>query len=104
MTGLSVALAYKKVCLISARPVSILWGTMSAIVVALSLDTSKIPAGLVWILAFLTAAVLRALFGVAFRIFKAFLNVNEVITSIMTNWIAANLVTIIFDNSKFRKI
>ena len=71
-------------------------GTMSAIVVALSLDTSKIPAGLVWILAFLTAAVAGALWGCIPGFFKAFLNVNEVITSIMTNWIAANIATWIF--------
>lgn len=34
-------------------------------------------------------------------LFKAHLNVNEVITSIMTNWIAANLVTMLFDGSRF---
>ncbi len=104
MTGLSVALAYKTGLFNIGAPGQYLMGTMSAIVVALSLDTSKIPAGLVWILAFLTAAVAGALWGCIPGFFKAFLNVNEVITSIMTNWIAANLVTIIFDNSKFRNV
>lgn len=104
MTGLSVALAYKTGLFNIGAPGQYLMGTMSAIVVALSLDTSKIPAGLVWILAFLTAAVTGALWGCIPGFFKAFLNVNEVITSIMTNWIAANLVTIIFDNSKFRNM
>lgn len=104
MTGLSVALAYKTGLFNIGAPGQYLMGTMSAIVVALSLDTSKIPAGLVWILAFLTAAVAGALWGCITGFFKAFLNVNEVITSIMTNWIAANLVTIIFDNSKFRNM
>lgn len=104
MTGLSVALAYKTGLFNIGAPGQYLMGTMSAIVVALSLDTSKIPAGLVWILAFLTAAVAGALWGCIPGFFKAFLNVNEVITSIMTNWIAANLVTIIFDNSKFRNM
>ena len=102
--GLSVALAYKTGLFNIGAPGQYLMGTMSAIVVALSLDTSKIPAGLVWILAFLTAAVAGALWGCIPGFFKAFLNVNEVITSIMTNWIAANLVTIIFDNSKFRNM
>ena len=104
MTGLSVALAYKTGLFNIGAPGQYLMGTMSAIVVALSLDTSKIPAGLVWILAFLTAAVAGALWGCIPGFFKAFLIVNEVITSIMTNWIAANLVTIIFDNSKFRNM
>lgn len=104
MTGLSVALAYKTGLFNIGAPGQYLMGTMSAIVVALSLDTSKIPAGLVWILAFLTAAVAGALWGCIPGFFKAFFNVNEVITSIMTNWIAANLVTIIFDNSKFRNM
>lgn len=104
MTGLSVALAYKTGLFNIGAPGQYLMGTMSAIVVALSLDTSKIPVGLVWILAFLTAAVAGALWGCIPGFFKAFLNVNEVITSIMTNWIAANLVTIIFDNSKFRNM
>lgn len=104
MTGLSVALAYKTGLFNIGAPGQYLMGTMSAIVVALSLDTSKIPAGLVWIFAFLTAAVAGALWGCIPGFFKAFLNVNEVITSIMTNWIAANLVTIIFDNSKFRNM
>ena len=100
MTGLSVALAYKTGLFNIGAPGQYLMGTMSAIVVALSLDTSKIPTGLVWILAFLTAAVAGALWGCIPGFFKAFLNVNEVIT----NWIAANLVTIIFDNSKFRNM
>lgn len=104
MTGLSVALAYKTGLFNIGAPGQYLMGTMSAIVVALSLDTSKIPAGLVWILAFLAAAVAGAVWGCIPGFFKAFLNVNEVITSIMTNWIAANLVTIIFDNSKFRNM
>lgn len=104
MTGLSVALAYKTGLFNIGAPGQYLMGTMSAIVVALSLDTSKLPAGLVWILAFAAAAVAGALWGCIPGFFKAFLNVNEVITSIMTNWIAANLVTIIFDNSQFRNM
>ena len=42
-----------------------------------------------------------ALWGCIPGLFKAYLNVNEVITSIMTNWIAANLVTMLFDGSRF---
>ena len=32
---------------------------------------------------------------------KALLNINEVLACIMTNWIAANLVTMLFDGSRF---
>ena len=35
---------------------------------------------------------------------KAFLNINEVLACIMTNWIAANLVTWMFDGSDFRNL
>ena len=35
---------------------------------------------------------------------KAYLNINEVLASIMTNWIAANLVTWAFDVSKFKNV
>ncbi len=104
MTGLSVALAYKTGLFNIGAPGQYLMGTMAAIVVGLSIDTSVVPAWIVWILAFTAAAVAGALWGCIPGFFKAFLNVNEVITSIMTNWIAANLVTIIFDNSKFRNL
>ncbi len=104
MTGLSVALAYKTGLFNIGAPGQYLMGTMTAIVVGLSIDTSAVPAWIVWILAFAAAAVAGALWGCIPGFFKAFLNVNEVITSIMTNWIAANLVTIIFDNSKFRNL
>jgi simple sugar transport system permease protein len=35
---------------------------------------------------------------------KALLNINEVLACIMTNWIAANLVTWIFDGSNYRNL
>ena len=72
-----------------------------SIIVALAIDTSVVPAFLVWILAFLAAIAAGALWGCIPGLFKAYLNVNEVITSIMTNWIAANLVTLLFDGSNF---
>lgn len=101
MTGLSVALAYKTGLFNIGAPGQYLMGTMVSIVVALSMNTSKVPGWLVWIIAFVSATAAGALWGCIPGAFKAFLNVNEVITSIMTNWIAANLVTIVFDGSKF---
>jgi len=101
MTGLSVALAYKTGLFNIGAPGQYLMGTAMSIIVALSLDTTAIPAFLVWLLAFLAAVAAGALWGCIPGAFKAYLNVNEVITSIMTNWIAANLVTLLFDGSQF---
>lgn len=104
MTGLSVGLAYKTGLFNIGAPGQYLMGTMASIIVALSMNTTSVPPIIVWILAILAAAVAGALWGAIPGAFKAFLNVNEVITSIMTNWIAANLVTIVFENSSFRNM
>lgn len=101
MTGLSVALAYKTGLFNIGAPGQYLMGTAMSIIVALSIDTTVVPSFLVWILAFLAAVAAGALWGCIPGFFKAYLNVNEVITSIMTNWIAANLVTLLFDGSSF---
>jgi len=45
-----------------------------------------------------------ALWGAIPGMLKAFLNINEVLACIMTNWIAANLVTWAFDVSSFKNI
>ena len=101
MTGLSVALAYKTGLFNIVAPGQYLMGTMTSIVVALSIDTTVVPSWLAWTAAFITAIAAGAVWGCIPGAFKAFLNVNEVITSIMTNWIAANLITIIFDGSRY---
>lgn len=101
MTGLSVALAYKTGLFNIGAPGQYLMGTMVSIVLALSIDTTVVPSWIVWIIAFVAAIAAGALWGCIPGAFKALLNVNEVITSIMTNWIAANLVTIVFEGSKF---
>ena len=97
----SVALAYKTGLFNIGAPGQYLMGTAASIIVALSMDTGAVPAFLVWLLAFLAAIAAGALWGCIPGLFKAYLNVNEVITSIMTNWIAANLVTLLFDGSQF---
>ena len=101
MTGLSVALAYKTGLFNIGAPGQYLMGTAASLMVALGMDTSVVPAPLVWLLAFCAAILAGALWGCIPGAFKAYLNVNEVITSIMTNWIAANLVTLLFDGSQF---
>ena len=72
-------------------------GTMGTLSVALWLGWTGCPKGIAWLCAFLVGIILGALWGAIPGLFKAFLNINEVITCIMTNWIAANIVTWWFD-------
>ena len=57
-----------------------------------------------WLLAFLGGALAGAIWGAIPGLLKAFLNINEVLACIMTNWIAANLVTWVFDGSQYRNM
>jgi len=104
MTGLSVALANKTGLFNIGAPGQYLMGTMASLVVALSIPAGTIPGWLIWILAFLAGALAGALWGAIPGALKAFLNINEVLACIMTNWLAANLVTWVFDGSKFRNM
>jgi simple sugar transport system permease protein len=79
-------------------------GTWASLTVALTLPTNVIPAWIVWILAFLAGMLAGALWGAIPGILKAFLNINEVLACIMTNWLAANIVTWGFDVSNFKNI
>lgn len=99
MVGLSVALAFNTGLFNIGTPGQYLMGTAVSLIIALSINTSVVPAFLVWIFAFIGGILAGALWGCIPGFFKAFLNVNEVITCIMTNWIAANLVTSLFDNN-----
>ena len=62
------------------------------------------PSPVVWLLAFLAGILAGALWGAIPGLVKALLNINEVLACIMTNWIAANLVTWIFDGSVWRNL
>lgn len=97
MTGLSVAVAFKTGLFNIGAPGQYLMGTAATLYVALTIPTETVPAWIVWILAFLAGIIAGALWGSIPGILKAYLNINEVITCIMTNWIAANLVTWFFD-------
>ena len=104
MTGLSVAVAFKTGLFNIGAPGQYLMGTMTSLVIALGIDTSAVPAGLVWLLAFVGGIVAGALWGCIPGLVKAFLNINEVLACIMTNWIAANVVTWVFDGSVYRNV
>lgn len=97
MTGLSVAVAFKTGLFNIGAAGQYLMGTMGTLTVALTLGNTGCPVFIAWLAAFLAGMLLGALWGAIPGIFKAYLNINEVITCIMTNWIAANLVTWWFD-------
>ena len=103
MTGLSVAVAFKTRLFNIGAPGQYLMGTTATLYVALMIPSDVVPAWLIWILAFLCGMIAGALWGSIPGILKAYLNINEVITCIMTNWIAANLVTWFIDAREFLK-
>lgn len=104
LTGLSVAVAYKTGLFNIGAPGQYLAGTAATLFIALSIPSSVIPAGVIWVLAFLGGMLAGALWGSIPGLLKALLNINEVLACIMTNWIAANLVTWIFDISNLKNV
>ena len=104
MTGLSVAFAYKTGLFNIGAPGQYLMGTMVSLMIALSIPSDKVHPVIIWILAFLGAMIAGAIWGCIPGLFKALLNTNEVIACIMTNWIAANIVTWLFDISSFKNV
>ena len=79
-------------------------GTAATLMLALGIPTSAVPAPLVWVIAFVGGILAGAIWGCIPGLVKAFLNINEVLACIMTNWIAANLVTWVFDISNLKNV
>ena len=104
LTGLSVAIAFKTGLFNIGAPGQYLAGTAATLFIALSIPTSSVPRWIIWALAFLGGMAAGALWGMIPGILKAFLNINEVIACIMTNWIAANVVTWLFDISNLKNM
>ena len=104
MTGLSVAVAFKTGLFNIGAPGQYLMGTLVSLCIALGIPSSSVAPWLIWILAFLGGVAAGALWGAIPGALKAFLNINEVLASIMTNWLAANLVTWMFDISNFKNL
>ena len=100
LTGLSVSVAFKTGLFNIGAPGQYLMGTMVTLAVALGIPVSALPSPVIWLLAFLGGMLAGALWGCIPGIVKALLNINEVLACIMTNWIAANLVTWFFDANK----
>ena len=104
MTGLSVAVANKTGLFNIGAPGQYLMGTLVSLSIALGIPSDVMAPGLIWVLAFLGGAAAGALWGAIPGMLKAFLNINEVLACIMTNWLAANLVTWLFDISNFKNM
>ena len=104
LTGLSVAVAFKTGLFNIGAPGQYLMGTMATLTIALSIPSQMLPGWLIWLLAFLGGMLAGALWGAIPGMLKAFLNINEVLACIMTNWLAANVVTWIFDESNLKNL
>ena len=104
LTGLSVAVAFKTGLFNIGAPGQYLMGTAVTLMLALGIPSETVPTALIWVIAFLGGTLAGALWGCIPGLVKAFLNINEVLACIMTNWIAANLVTWMFDGSDFRNL
>ncbi|MBQ6859805.1 MAG: ABC transporter permease, partial [Clostridia bacterium] len=85
MTGLSVGFAFKTGLFNIGAAGQYTVGAFGALYCALVLH-------LPWYLCLLVAMIFGALWGAIPGIFKAYLNINEVITAIMFNWIGLYMV------------
>ncbi len=92
MTGLAVAFAFKTGLFNIGAAGQYLLGMFAALYCAIVL---KLP----WPVCILAAGLAGALWGSFPGIFKALLNVNEVITSIMFNWIGVFVVNLLVANT-----
>ena len=104
MTGLSVAVAFKTGLFNIGAPGQYLLGTLTTLFIALKIPSDVVPPVIIWLLAFLGGMLAGALWGAIPGLLKAFLNINEVLACIMTNWIAANMVTWLFDISDLKNV
>lgn len=97
-TGLSVAIAYKTGLFNIGAAGQFLIGTMLSLEIALHINSKGNPTQgvFVWLLAVIVGCIGGILWGLIPGALKAFFGINEVIICIMTNWIAANLVTWVF--------
>ncbi|MDO5100119.1 MAG: ABC transporter permease, partial [Eubacteriales bacterium] len=90
MTGLSVGFAFKTGLFNIGAAGQFTMGAFAAVYVGVK--WTFLPAGLHWIVAVLMAMLAGAVWGLVPGLLKAYLNVNEVIASIMMNYIGMYLV------------
>ena len=104
MTGLSVAVAFKTGLFNIGAPGQYLMGTLATLFIALKIPSDAVSPAIIWLLAFFGGMLAGAIWGAIPGLLKAFLNINEVLACIMTNWIAANTVTWLFDISDLKNV
>lgn len=102
MTGLSVAFSFKTGLFNIGASGQYLAGTAATLFIALTIPSDTVPPFVIWLLALLGGMVAGAVWGMIPGIAKAYLNINEVLACILTNWIAANIVTWVFDISNLK--
>ena len=104
MTGLSIAIAYKTGLFNIGAPGQYLMGTMGSLLVAHGIPNDGNNGTWIWLLALIVGILCGMLWGAIPGIFKALLNINEVIVCIMTNWAAASIVSWVFSTSDFKNV
>lgn len=98
MTGLSVGFAFKTGLFNIGATGQYTMGMYFALYSAFMWQNA-IPRGLLWIVCIIMGMIGGGLWGLIPGFFKAFLNVNEVITSIMFNYIGMYLVDMLIKNN-----
>lgn len=97
LTGLSVGFAFKTGLFNIGAAGQYMIGQFGAVYVALT--WTNIPPSWHWILATLAGFVFGALWGIIPGLFKAYLKVNEVLTTIMFNYIGMYLINMTIINT-----
>ena len=99
-TGLSVGIAYKTGLFNIGAPGQFLMGTLVSLLIALNIPSNgnKGLAVGIWLFAVVAGMLAGVIWGLIPGMLKALLGINEVIICIMTNWIAANMTTWIFES------
>ena len=102
MTGLSVGFAFKTGLFNIGAPGQFTMGAFIAVYIGIK--WTFLPASIHWIVALLGAVIGGALWGMIPGILKAYRNVNEVIASIMMNYIGMYLVNFLIRTNIYDKL
>lgn len=95
LTGLSVAFAFRTGLFNIGATGQMTMGAFTAVYIGVKWGALGAVPGLHWLVAILGAAIAGAIWGAIPGLLKAFRNVNEVVSSIMLNYIAMYLNTIL---------
>lgn len=102
MTGLSVAFAFKTGLFNIGASGQFIVGAYVAVYIGVK--WTFLPASIHWLVALIGAGVAGALWGAIPGMLKAFANVNEVISSIMTNYIGMHIVNMLVVKNVFDQL